>query len=147
MDQIVESFGLDWKLFVPALINFLIVFGALYWILYKTVFSGLEERKEKIKEGIDKYEKSGEYLENAKKESSEIVKKANILSDDRIQKAKELAEEKKNQILAKAKEMSELERKKILVKAEEDKNKIISSAKNDIAEMAILQADKILLGK
>lgn len=147
MEGIINSFGIDWKIVGAAAINFLFVLWVIHYFLNKKVFSVLEERKDKIKEGIDRFEKSGEHLENAKKESSEIIKKANILSDEKIQKAKELAEEKKDEILNKAKELSEKEKKLILEKAEEEKNKIIASAKNDIAELAILQAEKVLLKK
>ncbi len=147
MEEIIKSFGVDWKIILAAVFNFLIVLWVIHYFLNKKVFSVLEERKDKIKKGIEKFKESEGHLKNAKDESKNIIREANILSDKKIQKAKELAEEKKNEILKEAKELSEKEKKTILEKAQEDREKIVSSAKNDIAEMALLQAEKILFKK
>jgi len=147
MDKIITSFGIDWKIVLASLFNFLVVIWVIYYFLNKKVFSVLEERRAKIKEGVEKYEKSDEILEKARKDGSEIIKKANITSDEKIQKAKELAEEKTNKILEEAKVKADNEKKKIILNAEEEKNKIIKSAKDEIVEIAILQSEKILSTK
>ena len=55
----IEQFGIDWKLFVSQLINFVIILIVLSFFVYKPVIKNLKERNKKIKEGLDKVEEAG----------------------------------------------------------------------------------------
>ena len=52
MDQIIEKFGIDWKIFTAEIVNFLLLLAILSYFFYKKIFSVIEERQNKINEGF-----------------------------------------------------------------------------------------------
>jgi len=54
MNAFISQFGIDWKLFVSQLINFLLILLVLSFFVYKPVIKIIKDRNRKIKEGLDK---------------------------------------------------------------------------------------------
>ena len=52
MEQLISAFGIDVKLITIQIINFVVLAGLLSYFLYKPVLKILDEREEKIKQGI-----------------------------------------------------------------------------------------------
>jgi F-type H+-transporting ATPase subunit b len=71
MSDILSQLGIDWKLFLSQLVNFLLILIILSIFVYKPVLKIIKERNKKIKEGLDKAEEAGIRL----KEVDEIGKK------------------------------------------------------------------------
>ncbi|MEI7424925.1 MAG: hypothetical protein WCK10_02290 [Candidatus Staskawiczbacteria bacterium] len=59
MNGFISEFGIDWKLFLSQLVNFIIILIVLSLFVYKPVIKILKERNKKIKEGLDKAEEAG----------------------------------------------------------------------------------------
>jgi len=142
--DVVDKLGLDLHSFIGEVINFVVVLGFLYWILYKKVFHIIEARQEKIDDGLKKSEEAENILNEATKEKKEIISEARQEANDKINKAVELGKKKKDEIALKAKKESERMKNKAKQEALEQKEKIISESKNEIAKMIILGAEKIL---
>lgn len=71
MNEFFDQFGIDWKLFLSQLVNFLLILVVLTVFVYKPVLKIIKERNNKIKEGLDKAEEAAVRL----KEIDEIGKK------------------------------------------------------------------------
>ncbi len=147
MQEIINSFGIDWKIFTAEVVNFLVVVAILYFFVFKKIFKKLDERREVIAHGIKKSQKAEETLKKAEEEKAEIIKEAREEASQKIQQAVELAKEKEDKITSEAKEKAENIIDKSQREAEERKKEIISSADKEIAKMAILGAEKILSEK
>jgi len=147
MDQIIEKFGIDWKIFSAEIVNFLIVVFILGYFFYKKIFSVIEERQKKIDEGLTKAEKAEEILEEAENKKSEIISEARKEAAEKINKGVELGQKKKDSIILKAKDESQRIVNNARKKGEEEKENIISSSKEEIAKMIVLGAEKILSNK
>jgi F-type H+-transporting ATPase subunit b len=115
-----ETFGWNWELFLSQVISFTIVAFLLRRFAYKPILAVLEDRRQKIEEGMLNAEKIRKELAEAEKRYQEIVAKANADAQRMIDEAREssshLAERKQQeaitaaeQILAKAKEAAALE--------------------------------------
>ena len=97
MNAFISQFGLDWKLFLTQLINFAIILVVLTFFVYKPVIKVLEERKRKIKEGLDKADQAAVRLQEVDVIGKEKIKAAentsiNIIKDTE-KKAKVLEQE------------------------------------------------------
>jgi F-type H+-transporting ATPase subunit b len=147
MNEIINSFGIDWKIFSAEIVNFLVVIGILYFFVFKKVFVKLEERKKIISEGIENSKLAEEKIEEAQKQSGEIISGARIEASDKINLAVATAEERKEVILKEAKEKGGEILDNAKKTGEEKKESIISKAEVEIAKMAILGAEKILSEK
>jgi F-type H+-transporting ATPase subunit b len=87
-----KQLGLDLGLFLSQIVNFGLLLGILYVLLYKPILSKLEERAKKIKKGIDDAEQAeqlradaGEFyqqeIERARREAHEIIERATLSAE------------------------------------------------------------------
>lgn len=85
MNEFLEQFGVNGKLFLSQLINFAVILTILNFFVYKPLIKIIKERNKKIKEGLDKAEEAGarlkeidiigkEKLHQAQTESINIIK-------------------------------------------------------------------------
>ena len=71
--ELFAKLGIDWRLLIAQLVNFVILFTALTFLLYKPIVSALDKRRAKVIESIANAEKIGEELKRAGVESERIV--------------------------------------------------------------------------
>ena len=150
---IAENFGLKPELIVAQGINFVLVMIVLWKFAVKPVVSTLDERQQKIADGLQYAEEMKTQLAEAERERAEKIKEAaqeaqRILSEAREQ-SKEMIEQKTQEaaaqaesIIRKASEATELERQKMLsdVRQEVARLVVITSAK--VLEKELSDADK-----
>jgi F-type H+-transporting ATPase subunit b len=112
-----ERLGIDIRLLVAQVVNFLILLLILRLTLYKPVMNMLRQRQEKIKENL-------RYAEQVKEQAAA----------EREKLQKELEEEKKRgqEALAQASQMSEKLRDQILVEAKEEAARLLEQAREEI---------------
>lgn len=94
MNEFISQFGIDWKLFLSQLVNFILILIVLTVFVYKPVLKILKERNAKIKEGLDKAEEAGVRLKEIDNIGKAKIKEAenasiNIIKDTE-KKAKSL---------------------------------------------------------
>ena len=94
MSSFISQFGIDWKLFLSQLVNFIIILIILTFFVYKPVLKVLKERNRKIKEGLDKAEEAGVRLKEIDNIGKTKIKEAETTSINMIK-----ATEKKAKIL------------------------------------------------
>ena len=68
-----ETFGFDWKIFFSQVISFIIVAMALRWFAYKPILGILEERRQRIAEGLLNAEKIKQQLAEAEQRLAPAV--------------------------------------------------------------------------
>src|SRR6187399_2535495 len=75
--QVAEQFGLDWPHFIAQCISFGIVAFLLHRFAYKPVLKVLEERRQRIAEGLKNAEQIKQQLAEAEQRHADILAKAN----------------------------------------------------------------------
>jgi len=142
-----SSIGIDWKILVPQIINFIILFLILRWLLYKPILKILSDRKSKIEESMKLAEttkKEAEMLEIKNQEKINLVKTEakKIIEDTRIQ----VMDESKNLKTLAEKEIEEM---KLRSKAdiEFERKKMISALKKELAELILIASGKLTRDK
>lgn len=147
MEGLVTAFGLDWRLLVIQGVNFAVLLAALSYFLYRPVMNLIDERREKIAEGVRAAEEASRKLADAKKESDEMVGGAAREAEQLVAVARTRADEKGTEILRAAEERAQSVLKDAQARAEEAKRLALQESSKEIARAAVLAAEKILREK
>src|SRR3954454_4789344 len=83
-----ETFGFDTKIFLSQVISFIIVALVLKRFAYKPILAVLEERRQRIAEGLLNAEKIKQQLAEAEVRHAEILAKANERAQNLIDDAR-----------------------------------------------------------
>src|SRR6266487_2743261 len=120
-----ETFGWNWQLFLSQVVSFVIVALLLRRFAYKPILGVLEERRQRIEQGLLNAELIKKQLAEAEERYAEILTKANADAQKMIDEARassaHLAERKEEeaiaaaeQIVAKAREASAIEHERTM---------------------------------
>ena len=144
MDQLIHAFGIDVKLIVVQIINFILLAGLLTYFLYKPVLKVLADREEKIAKGIRDAEAAAETLEGAEAEKQTILTAAHQEAEQVGVRAKAHADEQAAGVAAVAEEKAAGIVKAAEEKAENIKLTAKQESEAEIAKLAVLAAEKVL---
>ena len=107
MSELLSKLGIDWKLLIAQIINFLVLLFVLYKFAYGPIVAMLEKRQRKIEQGLADAEAARKNLEKSGEKQKEILKKARAEAKVIVEKAHKQAEKSKVEIAAEAKEQAE----------------------------------------
>ncbi|PIR04865.1 MAG: ATP synthase F0 subunit B [Candidatus Liptonbacteria bacterium CG11_big_fil_rev_8_21_14_0_20_35_14] len=142
--NLIDALGLDIKILIAQFVNFGILLFVLGWFFYKPILKFLDERSEKIKSGVLKFEeaerklitieaKEKKILAQASKEASNIIQEAYL----KLDKQKEGIIEETRQAVLKIKEEGKNE-------LENQKKKIIREIKEEAGDLVVVATKKVL---
>ncbi|MBP7846116.1 MAG: F-type H+-transporting ATPase subunit b [Bacteroidota bacterium] len=134
--EILSKIGFDWQVALANLVNFLIIFFLLKRFIFKPVGKILEERKNKIADGLEKAALAETALLNAKKEHESIVRDAKMLAGTITSNA----EKEGSVIKDKRKKEAESERNVLLQETREELLKEKINAETELASKAVMLA-------
>ena len=131
-----ETFGFDVWIFLSQVISFVIVALVLRQFAYKPILAILEERRQRIAEGLLNAEKIKQQLAEAEQRYADILAKANAQAQKMIDEARESAEhvaERKQQeaivtaeqIVAKAREASAIEHERTMTELKRELGRLV----------------------
>jgi F-type H+-transporting ATPase subunit b len=134
--QVARTFGVDWAHLIAQIISFSIVCILLYNFAYKRVLGMLEERRQRIAEGLANAEKIKAELANAEKQRQDIVSQANRQANNLIEEARAAAarvQEKETQkaiataesIIAKAREAAAADHARMLAELRREVGRLV----------------------
>jgi len=139
-----DALGLSGKMLITQIVNFAILFGALWLILYKPILNALSQRQEKIRESLaqadsmrqearsaeQRYEQE---LQKARREGQEIIARAQEMADKARQENLERARQEAQQIVEKAREEIEYDRKQAMAELQQQ-----------VANLSLLISQKVI---
>jgi F-type H+-transporting ATPase subunit b len=144
MDQIIHTFGIDWRLIAIQIFNFLLLLALLSYFLYTPVLRMLDERKKLIAKGVADANDAALSKENATKEKDAVLRQAVTEAGDIVKRGEEAAARDASTIVKDAHEQSA----RIVADGEKKAHALadIIRAKSEaeIAKIAVLAAEKIL---
>lgn len=147
MSEFAAAFGLDWKLLIIQAVNFGALLAILSYFLYKPLMKMIDERREKIAEGVRMAEAASTRLAEAKAEGDQLIGTASREAEGLVAAARGRADEKGSEILKQAEERAQRVLKEAQAHAEEAKRQAMQESSKDIARAAMLAAEKILRTK
>ena len=144
MSELLTKLGIDWKLLIAQIVNFLVLLFILYKFAYGPILAMLEKRQKKIEQGLKDAEAARKNLEKSEEKQKEILKKARADFKVIVEKAHTQAEKSKLEIAAESKTQAE----KILANAKaeigREKEKTIREIKSEIGGLVAMAAEKVI---
>jgi F-type H+-transporting ATPase subunit b len=148
-----ETFGFDLKIFLSQVISFIIVALVLRRFAYKPILQILEERRQRIAEGLLNAEKIKQQLAEAEQRHADILAKANAQAQKMIDDARESAEhvgERKQQeaiaaaeqILAKAREATAIERERVMTELKRELGRLVVNTTAKVTGKVLTSEDQ-----
>ena len=144
MSELLTKLGIDWKLLIAQIVNFLVLLFVLWKFAYGPVLAMLDKRQKKIEKGLKDADEAHKKLAESEEKQKEILRKARTEAKDIVEKAYIQAEKSKSEIAGEAKKQSD----KIIANAkdqiEQEKNKMITEVKSEIGSLVVAATEKII---
>jgi len=148
-----ETFGFNLWMFLSQVISFVIVALLLRKFAYKPILGVLEERRQRIAEGLLNAEKIKQQLAEAEQRQAEILNKANAAAQKMIDEAREsaghLAERKQQeaivaaeQIVAKAREASAIEHERTMTELKRELGRLVIDTTTKVTGKVLTSDDQ-----
>ena len=144
MDQLIHSFGIDAKLIIVQVINFVLLAAGLTYFLYKPVMKVLAERAAKIEQGIKDAEEAALAKGEADEKKKEILSEAHKAAEEVATHAKSFADEKAAGIVAAAEQQAVAVLSDAEAKRREMASQAVKESEAEVAKLAVLAAEKVL---
>lgn len=138
--------NLDWQQVLLHLLNFVILFAILYFLLYKPVRNFMDKRRAAYQEMDDQAHAAKEEAENLKLQYQQQLADAETEIAARKQAALHSADKRAKEIEQRAQEEAAGILSQAKRQAESERDRIIGEAGNQITEMAKEAAEKTLFG-
>ena len=145
MSQLIQQFGIDWRLLVAQAINFGALFFILLYFAYRPILAILDERRKGIAAGVNMREDAERKLRAAAEEREALLKKteqesvtliANAEAAGKVRGARVLAEadKRKDEIIAGAKRRAEQEKRLMEEEFRREAENLVRGAVAKLAE-------------
>ncbi len=153
VESVMNTFGVRGPQLVAQIISFLIVAGLLYKWAYKPVLGILEERRQKIAEGLANADKIKQELAKTEAMRHELMQKANTEANRLIEEARAAAakvqesETQKaiadaNEIIAKAREATVLEHDHMMQELKKELGRLVVQATAQVTGKVLTTEDQ-----
>jgi len=144
MSELLSKLGIDWKLLIAQIVNFLVLLFVLYKFAYGPILAMLEKRQKKIEKGLKDADQARKYLAESEEKQKEIIRKARTEAKEIVEKAYIQAEKSKKEIAEESKKQAE----KIITgaKAEiaREKEKTVREIKSEIGSLVVAATEKMI---
>jgi len=144
MQEIITTFGIDWRLLIIQALNFGALLFLLWLLLYRPVLRMLEKRQALIKEGVEAAEASKEEHSRIEGERQSIIARAIDEGEQLLLNARERAKEEESSIVTGAHKRGEDIIKEAEERAAEEVRRRREEAREETARLAVLAAERIL---
>ena len=146
IQQIAQSFGVDWPHLIAQMISFCIVCFLLYRFAYKPVLQMLEDRRQLIAQSLANAEKIKAELARTEAQRQDVMAQANVQARKFIDDARAAADRLLKQETQKATAAAE----EIVVKArratDQDYARMIAELKQEVGRL-VVQTTTAVVGK
>lgn len=144
---VIGTLGINWKLFLAQLVNFLIVLLIFWKWIVKPITDTLSARQKKIEEGLQNADYMMKEKENFEVWKATEMKNVRVEADQMIKDAQGAAVNVKNEALSSAKQQADKLIEQTKASLEIEKQQVLSAAKSEIATMVVSATEKILQHK
>lgn len=144
MDSLIETFHVDWRLFIAQVINFTIVFAVLYWFAFKPLFKVMSERSSKIAKSLDDAKKIEEKLAQTQAEFNKAMALAKKQANAVLEKAAADADARKQEMIVRAKEDIGQIINQEKQKMQAEKARTLKEIKKEVANLVVASVEKVL---
>src|SRR3989344_8306176 len=140
MNELFAAFGVNWKLLLIQAVIFGLLLAALSYFLYKPILRIIDERREKVAEGVRLAESASRTLAEEKEEGEQLVGDAAKKAEALAAASRASAEQKGQSLVKDAQARAEQVLAEAQIRAEEVKRQTVAASEREIARAAMLVA-------
>ncbi len=138
------SLGVNGPFLLSQIVNFLILFAALYFLLWKRILKMLDERKQRIAQGLADAEQARRERERAEAEYQQRIERAEQEREEILAKAVGEGEQAREEVLTEARAEAERIIAEARADAERDRQEMLAELRSQVASLAIAVSNKII---
>jgi F-type H+-transporting ATPase subunit b len=142
--EILQLFGVDWKLMLAQLVNFVIVLVVLWRFALKPLTKTMEARNNEIAKGLSDARQAAERLQQVESEAKEQINKARQEAMLILEKTQAQAESSRKLATTKTKQEVATLITKAKQQIEAEKNMLVDEARQDLANLLVIAVEKVL---
>jgi len=139
-----DKLGINLGFLLFQIFNFLILMILLYAFAYRPIVRMLENRKQKIAQGLEDARVAAEARANAEKDAAGIIAEAQAKAAHIINQATERADNAMIEVRAEAEKEIVKEREAVLAESVEERNRILGDLRGQVAALSIAAAQKLV---
>ena len=136
--------GINLPLMVAFIINFVILFALLGIFLYKPVMKMIDDRSNRIKEGMERAEATKEEYERTKVEVQEQISQAREEGQTIVGQASQIGDRLKEEARQEARKEAQDIIGRTRVELEEERDKVIDNLRREFVDISIKAAEKVI---
>ena len=138
------QFGIDLKLILAQAVNFAVVAFLLWKFAFKPVMATLDERQQKIAEGLQFAEEAKTQLAETEKKQAEVLREANAKAQEILGEARDNATRFEDKMKGETAAQIEEMRKRAEEANELERQKMLSDVRQEIARLVVMTSGKVL---
>ena len=138
------NLGLNVSSLIAQIINFGILFLALYFIGYKRFLKIMDDRSRKIKESLEAGERAKQEAVSAEKEVAKKIEEASLSGQQIVSQAVKTAEEVRRRAAQDAKKDADTLIAKAQVEIVREKQESLTELRKEVADLAVMVAGKAI---
>ena len=139
-----EKLGINLGFFIFQILNFTVVAILLYAWAYKPIIKMLEERKNKVAQGLEDARVAAEARENAEEEAKSVLADAQAKANEIVRDATQRADEVGNEVKAEAEKEAVQIHEGALAEAKVERDRMLADMRGQIAALAIAASQKLI---
>jgi F-type H+-transporting ATPase subunit b len=145
--KVLGTLGIDWKLFLAQLVNFVIILFIFWKWIVKPLGQTLTDRQNRIEQGLKNAEKTDEEKKQFEEWKMNEMKKVRGEADHILRTTTDTANKVKQETIVSAQSQANKILDQAKVSIESEKVQMIKEARLELATLVVAASEKILRGK
>lgn len=142
--NILSSLGINLPTFIAQVVNFGILFAALYFVAYRPILRKLDERAQRIKDSLEAGERVKQEAVSAEKEVAKKIEEASLQGQQIVDQAVKAAEDVKRRAEGDARKQAEVILEKARAETAREKEEAMAELRKEVADLAVSVAGKAI---
>jgi len=143
-----EALGINLPVLIAQIINLALLFAALYFLLFKRFLKTMEERKQRIQQGLEEAERAQAEWTRAEAVFQERMAQVEREREAIITRAREEAEQLRAETVAQAREEAREEARRILAQEREafeaERQQAVADMRNQVVGLVMAATRKVV---
>ena len=140
----IAALGFSLPGLLSQLVNFLILLIVLRLFLYKPVLRVLDERRNRIQEGLSQAEQAAQQASASEDEARRIMEEARVEGREAVQRAQEAAQRLREELEERARQDAEQIATRARQEVEAERDRAIQQLHQEFAELTIAAAERVI---
>ncbi len=142
--ELISKLGIDVKLLIAQIVNFLILLFVLKKYVYGPVLEKLEQRRGMIAKSAHDAKKSEELLKDIEQTRMEMIQQTKKTTLEMLEVAAKSAEETKNSIVESARLEAQQMHEQTKLQLAREKEKMLKEASDELGRLVVRATEKII---